>query len=417
MQVEKFTLDNGLTVLLLPLPHATSTAVELAVRAGSIQESNKIAGLAHFLEHMAFKGTKKWPSARELSEAMDKVGALYNAYTGKENTAYWLKTAPEFTDVSLEVLSQMWLHALIKKEELEIERGVILEEYNMYLDQPRDHVDDLFEEHIFGDNNLGRSIIGKVKSIKSITLNDFMDFREKWYKPNNMVLVVVGKIKNKKELTKKVKKLFGKARGQAPQLPQVKPVAQGKRLEWKTQKTQQSHFILGVPTVAYGDEDKFPLKVLSVILGGSMSSRLWREIRERRGLAYYVTCYQQSYPNGGYLAVKSGVNNDQIKKAMDLSVKELLKVTKDLTSEEVEIAKQVIRGRLLISFEDSYKLADLLSSHWLFSGKAINPLKIIKKYERITKKDIDKMTRKYLSKESIVASVIGPKKGQEVVLK
>ncbi len=417
MQVEKFTLDNGLTVLLLPLPHATSTAVELAVRAGSIQESNKIAGLAHFLEHMAFKGTKKWPSARELSEAMDRVGALYNAYTGKENTAYWLKTAPEFVDVSLEVLSQMWLHALIKKEELEIERGVILEEYNMYLDQPRDHVDDLFEQHIFGDNNLGRSIIGKVESIKSITLNDFMGFREKWYKPNNMVLVVAGKIKSKRELTKKVKKLFGKARGQAPQLPLVKPKAWGKQLEWKAQKTQQSHFVLGVPTVGYSDEEKFPLKVLSVVLGGSMSSRLWREIRERRGLAYYVACYQQSYPNGGYLAVKSGVNNDQIKKAMDLSVKELLKVTKDLTVEEVEIAKQVIRGRLLISFEDSYKLADLLSSHWLFTRKAIDPLKIIEKYERITKKDIDKMTEKYLSEENIVASVIGPKKGQAVVLK
>jgi predicted Zn-dependent peptidase len=417
MQVEKFTLDNGLTVLLLPLPHATSTAVELAVRAGSIQESNKIAGLAHFLEHMAFKGTEKWPSARELSEAMDRVGALYNAYTGKENTAYWLKTAPEFVDVSLEVLSQMWLHALIKKEELEIERGVILEEYNMYLDQPRDHVDDLFEQHIFGDNNLGRSIIGEVESIKSITLSDFMGFREKWYKPNNMVLVVAGKIKNKKELTKKVKKLFGKARGQAPRLPQIKPLAQGKQIEWKTQKTQQSHFVLGVPTVAYGDEEKFPPKVLSVVLGGSMSSRLWREIRERRGLAYYVACYQQSYPNGGYLAVKSGVNNNQIKKAMDLSVKELLKVTKDLTGEEVEIAKQVIRGRFLISFEDSYKLADLLSSHWLFTGKAINPLKIIKKYERITKKDVDRMTEKYLSKKSIVASVIGPKKGQGIVLK
>jgi predicted Zn-dependent peptidase len=172
-----------------------------------------------------------------------------------------------------------------------------------------------------------------------------------------------------------------------------------------------------VPTVAYNDEEKFPLKVLSVVLGGSMSSRLWREIRERRGLAYYVACYQQSYPNGGYLAVKSGVNNNQIKKAMDLSVKELLKVTKDLTGEEVEIAKQVIRGRLLISFEDSYKLADLLSSHWLFTGKAINPLKIIKKYERITKKDVDRMTEKYLSKKSIVVSVIGPKKGQGIVLK
>lgn len=416
MQVDKFTLDNGLTVLLLPLPHATSTAVELAVRAGSIQEGNKIAGLAHFLEHMAFKGTEKWPSARELSEVMDRVGALYNAYTGKENTAYWLKTAPEFVDVSLEVLSQMWLHALIKKEELEIERGVILEEYNMYLDQPRDHVDDLFEEHVFGDNNLGRSIIGKVESIKSITLNDFLGFREKWYKPNNMVLVVAGKINNKKELIKKVKKLFGQARGQAPQPPQVSPAAQGDQVEWKTQKTQQSHFVLGVPTVAYSQEEKFPLKVLSVILGGSMSSRLWREIRERRGLAYYISCYQQSYPSGGYLAVKSGVNNSQIKKALDLSIEELLKVKKDLSSQEVEIAKQVARGRLLISFEDSHKLADLLSSHWLFTGKTLDPMQIINKYEKITKKDIEKVSEKYLSKDNILASVIGPKREKEEAL-
>ncbi len=409
MKINQFVLANGLNIFLLPIYSATSVVAELMVRAGSKDEKEGNEGLAHFLEHLAFKGTKKWPTGEKFSQALDKIGAVYNAYTDKENTAYWIKTAPEFLSFSLEALSQMWLAALIKKEELEIERGVIIEEINMYNDHPREKVDDFFEEQIFGNNPLGRATIGKKKSILNLTRKDFLEFKKSFYRASNMSLVVAGKIQEIKKVKQEIKKFFAKGWQGEVNLTQVKVWPEAKEFFWQKQKLEQTHFVLGVPTVKFTNKEKYPLKVLATVLGGSTSSRLWQEIREKRGLAYYILSFSQEYPSGGFLAIKAGVNNFKAKEAIEICRRELLKIAKDLKKKEIAVAKQVLRGRFLISLEDPITPAELANRNWLFAKRKLTPKKILAKIAAVDYQQVVAVARKFLKPENIRLAAIGPK--------
>ena len=409
MKIIQEQLKNGLNVFLVPRREATSVAVELKVKAGSLNEEEGKEGLAHFLEHMAFKGTEKWPSALKLAVALDNIGAVYNAYTDKEKTAYWIKTAPEYWDFSLEVLSQMLNHALLKEEEVNKERGVIIEELNMYEDLPMDKVEDLFEEQLLGKNPLGRAIIGKKETILALKRRDFLDFKKRWYCGERMSLAVVGKIENPREVFQEIKALFAQVRRGEEKNPPVTPRPQNKEIHWQVKKTQQTHFEIGFLTVPYADKRRPVASILGTIMGGGMSSRLWREIREKRGWAYYVYSFQRSYSEGGFIAVKAGVKKDRAQEAIDLVKKEFLAIKENLDKEEVARAKRLRRGRFLIKMEDPVNLASLLNDNWLFLGKTKGIDQVLEEIDAVSFSQIRRFAEEFVSPSFFRGAVIGPK--------
>ncbi|MFH1601491.1 MAG: pitrilysin family protein [Candidatus Shapirobacteria bacterium] len=409
MKVEQFSLKNGLNVFLVPQKEATSVAVQLLVAAGSKNEKKGNYGLAHFLEHMAFKGTKKWPTAKILAKILDSSGAVYNASTGKEGTDYWIRVTPKKLDLALEIISQMLIHALLPSPELEVERGVIIEEMNMYQDQPRDLVGDYFEEQLFGKNALGRAIIGKKKDILRVKAQDFLDFKKQWYLGSNMSLAVVGAIPDLKKVRQNIKKLYDVIeKGEVERL-EIGAESKKEEIFWQKKKAEQTHFVLGFPGVTVTDERKWALEILMAILGQGMSSRLWEEVREKRGLAYYVYSFYGNMETTGCFGAAAGVKNQSSKLAIELVKDEFVKLTKNLTKEEVTRAKTMSNGQFLISVESPLKVAMLLNGHWLNVGKVMTPEDLIKRSNKVTFDEVRKVAKELIDLSDLRGAVIGPR--------
>jgi len=409
MNVTQFTLKNGLNVFFVPQPEATSVAVELMVNAGSKHEKISQEGLAHFFEHMAFKGTEKWSSTQKLARYLDGIGAIYNAYTDKEKTAYWVKTAPRFLESSLEVISQLLNHSLIDPKEIEIEKGVIIEEMNMYEDQPSDWVEDHFEEQVLGKNRLGRSILGRKEVIKAVTKKDFLEFRSTWYYPQRMSMVVAGRIDDLEKTKKMIIRLFDGRKGTEKPEPKVETKSKKEKIFWHKKDTQQTHFLIGLPTFSIMD-DRWPeLHAVSAVLGRGMSSRLWEIIREKRGWAYYVYSFCREYSQAGFFTVAAGVKNEAAKEAISLIEKEIEKIGKDLKPSEVEKAKKMTIGRLMISMEDPTRITSMLNGNWLLRKEIIRPEDIAREMEEVTFEKAKKLAEKLFISSKIRSAVIGPK--------
>ena len=406
-ELRQWQLANGLNVFFLPQPAATSVAIELMVRAGSKHEKKTEAGLAHFIEHMVFRGTKKWPRYQQLSRLIDGLGGISNAYTDKENTAFWLKLPPRHLAKGLEVISQLVAQPLFKAADIDQERGVIVEELRMYKDRPMDEVDDLFERQVFGNNGLGRPIIGYEKTIGGFRAADFHRFHSHWYRAGQASLAIVGAAVNEKRLRGWVERHFsGLPPGRQPD-PQVRPKPAPAHFYWQEKDSQQSHLFMGMPTVNRRCRRKWAGKVLATVLGGGFSSRLNREIRQKRGWAYYVLAAQHEYSPGGYLAVKAGIRRDKVDQALAIIEKELLKAGDTLKKSEVERAKSMLEGRLLISMENPANLAALLNKGWLFGEKVELPEKIVAAVRKVDLPAVSKFARRYLRLEKLRRAVIG----------
>jgi predicted Zn-dependent peptidase len=409
VNVVQFSLKNGINVFLVPQPEATSVAVELMVNAGSKHEKVSQEGLAHFFEHMAFKGTEKWPSTQKLARYLDGIGAIYNAYTDKEKTAYWVKTAPRFLDSSLEVISQLLNNSLVDPKEIEIEKGVIIEEMNMYEDQPSDWVEDIFEEQVLGKNRLGRSILGRKEVIKAVTKKDFLEFRCSWYYPQRMSIAVVGKIDDLAKTKEKIISFFDGRKGKEKPEPKVKTKLKKEKIFWHKKDTQQTHFLVGLPTFSIMD-DRWPeLHTVSAVLGRGMSSRLWEIIREKRGWAYYVYSFCREYSQAGFFTVAAGVKNQVAKNALGLVEEEIEKISKNLKQNEVEKAKKMTIGRLMISMEDPTRITSMLNGNWLLRKEIIRPEDIAKKMEQVAFEKVKRLAKEIFIPSKIRAAVIGPK--------
>jgi len=408
MKLTQFKLANGLNVFLAPLKDAPSVAVSLMIRAGSAQESVGQEGLAHFLEHMAFKGTEKWPRAIQITKLLDSVGAFYNAGTYKEKTRFWVKLAPKHLNLSLEVIAQLLNYPLFKKEEIEKEKQVIAEEFNMYEDQPIDWVDDLFETQLLGNNPLGKPILGDRKVVAGLKRPDFINFRHRWYRAGEMSLAVVGAVGDLEKVKSKIKRLFGPTRPGKTRKIKVAVSPAKETIFCRNKKTQQTHISLGLPLVAIASPKTWPASVATAVLGGGMSSRLCQTIREKRSLAYYVYGYSRFYSQAGFLGIKAGVRNEIAPQAIELIRKELIKMTKDLKKEEVARAKQMISGHFTISMENPAALAYLLNTGWLFEDKVYLPQNIVKAYQRVTYNQVKSLVEKYFDLKKLRGAVIGP---------
>lgn len=415
MNYHHFTLKNGLQAVVIPVKEVESATTMVLVGAGSRYEDTTNSGISHFLEHMAFKGTKKRPTAMEISSLIDGAGAESNAFTGKEYTGYYIKSAANRVDLSLDILSDMIENLLLDPKEIDKERGVILEEINLYEDTPPRKIGDVFESLLYGDTPMGWDIAGNKDIIKKITQKDFRSYMQKLYSASNMLIIVAGKV-DLEEMKAKIEKYFSTHKTfKTIEAPKITENQKKAAVSIKYKKTEQAHFALGVRTVGLPDEkDRYPLSVLSSILGGGMSSRLFHEVREKRGLAYYVRTVADSYADCGYLSTFAGVDPKRIDEAITVVVEEYKKIANDgeITQEELTKAKEYNKGHFVLELEDTRSVAMFYGSTLLLEKKLENPNVVIEKTDAVTMEDIKRVINKYLSNPLNLA-IIGDFKDSE----
>lgn len=385
----------------------------VGVGAGSRYETRPISGLSHFWEHMAFKGTKKRPTSLAISSAIDAVGGEFNAFTDKEFTGYWIRLARKHTKLAFDILADMLTNSLLKQEEIEREKGVIIEEINMYEDTPMLHVADVFTRLLYGDNSMGWSTAGEKETVKGIQRQDFLDYIKQLYFPQNMLVVVSGKT-TPKEAENLALRYFAPLQERGQKITKEIKVKQGEsRLKLVSKKTEQAHFWLGLPGYDLADKRRWAEAILSTILGGGMSSRLFIKIRERRGLAYYVHCSPEFYTDSGFLAAAAGVRLEKMEEAIKVILGEFENLaTKKVNDKELAKAKEFNKGRLILAMEDSRSVATRAATQLILEGKVRSVRETLAEIDQVSAEDVRAVAKDIFRPEKLNLAVIGPYQDQ-----
>lgn len=406
MHYEKRVFKNGLRAIVVPMKNAETVTLLVLVGTGSRYESKNIGGISHFLEHLFFKGTKSRPKPGQIHRVLDRIGASYNAFTSKEYTGFWVKTAFSDFSIGLDIVSDILLEPIFNKGEIEKERGVILQEKNMREDLPPARASDILENVLYGDTPLGRDIIGNDESIAKIRRGEIIDYLRNHYFGSNAVIAVAGNI-GAKDAFSKLEKAFRK-------MPQGKPKSREKakdfqkepRIKLIEKKTDQMHFTAAFRAYDIFDEKKYALGLLAIILGGNLSSRLWMEIREKMGLAYYVGAGPEQYTDAGYLALKAGVPHEKLAKVLE-KISEIIRKLKQkgVSEKELKDAKSFTRGHFALSLESSDEVAMFFGEQELLLKKILQPEDILGKIGKISQNDILRIGKDIFrpSKSNLVA--------------
>ena len=404
------TLSNGLRVLLAPLKGTKTVTVLVLVGTGSKYEKKHLNGISHFLEHLFFKGTKKRSNTKIITSELDGVGGAYNAFTGKEETGYWVKVDASHIELALDIVSDMLLNATFDAKEIEREKGVIIEEINMYQDNPMQFVPELFEELLYGDQPAGWNIAGDAPRIRKMTRNDIVGYNKQQYVATNSVVCVAGNMPANTSAL--VEKYFRKLpKGEHKDKPAVKESQKGAKASVRFKKTDQAHIMLGVRTYERLHADRYVLKVLATILGGNMSSRLFISIRERQGLAYYIRALAESYTDSGFLAVHSGITSSQLEKAIVTIIDEFELIrTEKVEAKELTKAKEYIKGKTLINFEASDEVASYYAEQAVLDGETVAVKDVFHKVDAVTAADILRVAQDIFTNDKLNLSIIGPYK-------
>jgi predicted Zn-dependent peptidase len=400
-------LKNGLPVLTAGSDATASVTVLVFAGAGSRYETQKDRGISHFLEHMFFKGGKKYRNTQEVSAAIDGVGGDFNAFTGKEYAGYYVKVAAEHVRLACDVLGDMLLNASFPPEEIEKERGVIIEEERMYQDTPMYRSGWDFEELLFGDHPLGWDTIGTMDVIKSVQQKDFRNHRDILYTPKNLVAAFAGKI-TAQQAEALAKEYFGGISGESK--PSFHPFTNynTKKIFLRTKATEQAHLVFGMPGVSALDPDHFTQKLLAVILGGNMSSRMFLNIREAKGLCYYISTDIDSYLDAGSLSTRAGVDQARLEEAIVAIRKEYETCAKDgVTTEELARAKSFMKGKIALSLEDSEELAHFLGKQQLLYPTVRDVADYFAEIEKVTLPAVNALAKRLLTPGQFRLSVIG----------
>lgn len=414
-----YKLDNGLNLVLVPNESTEVLTSIILFKVGSRNETNENAGISHVLEHMVFKGSKKRPAAIDVSEFADSLGAEYNAFTGKEYTGYYIKLRPKNLEKGFDYLSDLILDPLFKESDLTREKEVIVQEINMYQDLPMEMVGVYFERAVFGENALGREIIGYKDTVRAVNQKKLFEYKDSHYQAENAVLVLAGNLGQSEEKVKELAQKYFKLSGKP--VAKMEPVKVSRRKPnyfVQNKETEQSHLIVGFETVPLNHPDYFKLELLGTILGGSMSSRMFTEVREKRGLAYAVKTFNTNFQESGTIYTQAGVEHDKLNEALSAIMDVYRKIkTEKVSPEELQKAKEVISGKLLIKLEDSEELASHYAYESLFAKKIMTPDQIVSTYQKITEDDILEVANKYLTNDRIAASFVGPTINKEEIRK
>lgn len=418
MKYRKITLKNGLRVILAPMNETGTATVLVMTGAGSRYETRKESGLAHFLEHMFFKGTTRRPTAFDISKELDGIGAEYNAFTGKEYTGYYAKVEAHHWDTALDVISDLFLHQKLEQEEIDREKGTILQEINMYEDKPSSRVGEHFDELLYGDHPAGWRILGPKENIRRFKRADFVRFLKKMYTGSNVVVGVAGKFDEKKVL-KEIRERFDVlAKGERPSFKRISEKQKTPALFIEKKKTDQTHMLLGVRAYHALHKDRYALSVLSTILGGGMSSRLFIQVRERRGLAYHVSTGIDSFHDAGSLATQVGVEHGNIEKTIAVILDEYRKIANEkVDEEELSRAKEYIKGRLAMGLEGSDDVIEYLVSQEVLREKVTLPQEKVRKIDAVTSDDVLRVAKDIFRNEKLNLAIIGPHEKKAVLQK
>ncbi|MFA6194644.1 MAG: pitrilysin family protein [Patescibacteria group bacterium] len=406
-------LSNKIPLITVPIKGAPTATALVIIKTGSKYETTENNGISHFLEHMFFKGTAKRPSTLVLSSELDSLGGEYNAFTAKEFTGYWVKVAAPKLPEALDIVSDMLLNSKILPEEIEREKGVIIEELNMYEDNPMMHVEDVFESVLYGDTPAGWETIGTKKNISGFKHADFIKYLETQYGARSMYVVLVGGIKA--EAKKEAIKMFSKFKANKWQdKPAVKENQRVPQMRIVYKKTDQVNLSLGVRALPIGHPDEFKIKLLSIILGGSMSSRLFINLRERNGLAYYVRTMNENYTDSGYLTTQAGVPVAKTEAAIKIILAEYKKLTTELVgAKELKRAKDLLQGKSLLQMEATDNLATWYARQAVLRKKMLTPGEFLKQINKVTANDLRAVAKKIFVNHNLNLAVIGKVKAEK----
>ncbi len=408
------TLPNKLKIVTQSLPGTESITCLVLAGAGSRYETRERNGLSHFLEHMFFKGGEKFKNTKEVSEAIDSIGGEFNAFTGKEYAGYFVKVAATHADIAFEVLSDMLVHAKFPAEEIEKERGVILEEYNMYLDTPMYQVGWNFERLLFGDQPMGWDQIGTRENISRFMRDDFVKYKNELYQPDNLVIAVAGKCEHA-AVVAQVEKFFNFGEGKkASAWKPLEEFAPSMPVKIQDKKTEQGHLVLGVRGVAAEDPQHWTQRILAIILGGNMSSRMFLKVREEQGLCYYIRTSTDDYTDAGVVSTSAGVDLKRLPLAVAAIRAEYEKIVAEpVSDEELSRAKEFLKGKLTLRLEDSEEYAHLLGKQFLLYAQQDELAEIFAKIDAVSATDVQKLAAEIFVPGSLRLAAIGPFEGRE----
>ncbi len=420
---QKITLKNGIRVHLIPVAGTEAATVLVLIKVGSRYEYPAINGASHFIEHLMFKGTKKRPTTLDISRDLDSVGAEFNAFTGKDRTGYYVKAASEHLDHSIDLLYDMLFSSKYEPKEVKRERGVIIEEINMYHDNPLMYVEDLFEQAMFEGSSLGWEIAGTHQTMTDMTRKEVIAFRDQYYAPSEIVIALAGKL-NGTRSKQLLNKTFGKVSARAKETPACfAPFGElskqkAPRVKLQHKKTKQIQIALGFPSYSKSDKRTPAAKLLASILGGTMSSRLFISVRERKGLAYLVRATQSEYEDVGTFMIQSGLDMSRLDLAMRTIMQEIRKIKKHgVTAEELRRAKDHLHGRATLALEDSMRQADFYAEQELFLDKVLTPKERLAEFDKVTKKQVQQAANEILDESRLCIAGIGPYRTSKDLLK
>lgn len=408
-------LSNKIKLLTVPMTGTRALTVMALFPVGSRYETKPQSGLSHFIEHMLFKGTPRRPTTLDLSRELDGVGAEYNAFTARDHTGYYIKIDAAKAELALDLLADMLWHSKFVAAEIEREKGVILEELKMYQDNPTMYIEQLFEETMFGSHPLGQNVGGRAQTVKKFSHQEILDFYHCFYQPANLVLVLAGGIE--KWLQRLVEKYFGErgAKLVRPKFAPIRPsLLKGIRRCVRFKKTDQVHLAMGFPAFSYDDARSIPLALLNLILGATMSSRLFIEVRERRGLAYMIHSGVNHYSEIGNLVIEAGLDQARLKEALKVILTELEKIKKaGITQEELQRAKDNLKGHLVLNCENSNFQAEWYGKQALLMKKIETPEQKLARLNRVTAADIQKISCQIFDQQKLKIALIGPLKDKK----
>ncbi len=401
-------LDNGLRVLSAPMDQAQSVSCFLMLAAGSRYETRETNGIAHFAEHMFFKGTERRPTARDIAAEIDAIGGELNAFTGKEYTGYYVRCAAEHRDTALDVLADMLRSARFDPEEIEREKGVIVEEMNMYFDTPRDYISGVYDSLVFGDHPLGWDILGRKETILEASRDTFMGYLGRWYKPHRIVVGVAGLVGE--GLLDTVARLLGDLPDGETGAPEPAPGdAPNPRVKLHAKDSDQAHLCLGVRSYPLDHPDRYVVQVLATVLGGGMSSRLFTEVRERRGLAYYVHAVNHPYTDAGTLYAQAGVDLKRVEEAVETIVTEFRKLAEEpVPADELEKARNFAKGRFVLQLESPQGMNLYGLRREVLEGRAPDPAEVLAGLDAVQAEDVRRVAQDIIREGALRLALIGP---------
>jgi predicted Zn-dependent peptidase len=416
MKFKKKILNNGLRVITIHMADTPTVTVLVMVEAGSKYETKEISGLSHFLEHMCFKGTEKRPNAFAISKELDSIGSYYNAFTSEEYTGYYAKAAPKHVHKLLEVVTDVYLNSTFPEVEIQKEKGVIVEEINMYRDLPHRHVQELFMELLYGDQPAGWNIAGTKETVQAMNRDNFIKYRKQHYVAEGTTVIVSGSF-DEKQIEKEIEKQFASIpTHKKHSKPKVKESQKAPQILIENRTTDQTHLVLGVRGYPVTSNVLPQVRILNAVLGAGMSSRLFQKLREEMGVGYYVRSSHDAYTDHGFLSVSTGCDVKRVEEVIKAILAELNRFKTELVSdEELKKTQEYLIGTMFLGLESSDAVAEFYGHQEMMRRELRTPQDVVKEIKSVTAKDIQAIARKLFVNKHLNLAAVGPIPNKEKI--